>query len=135
MNVYQVIILILVIFILLYELVPSAQAKIQQSLKNTRKRVKNLRAFIDDDDYNVLNEFCYCPFTMTEYLTKQECQTWNTIKLRAKQRQRQGWGSPYMDGPDQLEPLRFWWYRGTLIRRTGCIKKKRRRSKSKTKKN
>jgi hypothetical protein len=117
MNVYQAIILILVTFVIIYELVPAAQTKIQHALKGTRKRVKELREFVDDDDYNVLNEFSLCPFTMSEYLTRQDAQTWHKIRDRAQRRQRQGWGSPYTDGPDQLEPLRFWWHRGTLIRR------------------
>lgn len=129
MNVYHVIILILVTFVIIYELVPAAQTKIQMALKGTYKRVKDLRAFIDDDDYNVLNEFSYCPFTMSEYLTRQDSQTWGKIRDRAQRRQRQGWGSPYTDGPDQLEPLRFWWHRGTLIRRDDHVHSHTRRRK------
>ena len=125
MNVYQVLIIVLVVFVLLYEMIPAAQTKIQLSLHGSTQRVKDLREFIDDDDYNVLNEFCYCPFTMEEYLSEQESVQWNDIKESAMARQRQGWGSPYFDGPDHLEPLRFWWHRGTLIRRSGasCAKK------------
>jgi hypothetical protein len=121
MNVYQILIITLVVFILLYEMIPAAQTKIQLALNGTHKRVKELREFIDDDDYNVLNEFCYCPFTMEEYLSERESSQWCEIKANARMRQRQGWGSPYFDGPDLLEPLRFWWHRGTLIRRSGLV--------------
>lgn len=117
MNVYQILIIILVVFILLYELVPSAQAEIREAFGKSRDRLHYLRAFIDDDDYDVVGHFSHNPFSMERYLTTRERLEWHQVRSRARRRQRQGWGSVHFDGPDISSPFQLWWRNGCLVQR------------------
>jgi hypothetical protein len=117
MNVYQVLIIVIVLFILLHELVPPAQAEIRNAFTRGKARLHYLRAFIDDDDYDAIGHFRNNPFTMRAYLTDREQTTWRDIRQRARRRQRQGWGSVHFDGPDFASPCEFWWRSGCLVRR------------------
>jgi hypothetical protein len=117
MKVWQTILLILLGMIIVFEFVPAVQQKIHWSLRKWHRRLCDLRAFVDDEEYNVTQAMSNCPFTMSEYLQKREHETWEKIRQRAHTRRKEGWGSIDIDGPDQHEPLSFWWHQGTLIPR------------------
>lgn len=125
MNPYRVLLFLIVLLVLINEFVPAVHQKVRVALCGTHERIRELRAFIDDDDYNVMDEFSYCPFTMADYLSDQQQLRWRDICRRARRRQQQGWGSPYFDGPDQLEPLRYWWYQGELMERSDMTREQR----------
>jgi len=117
MNVYQVLIVLLVVFIIVYEMVPAAQAEIRDSMRKSRRRLVDLRQFIDDDDYDAVGRFQHSPFSMREYLDKRERCSWDDICERARRRRKHGWGCAYWDGPDYNHPYEFWWQDGCMVRR------------------
>jgi hypothetical protein len=127
MQPYRVLLFLIVLLLAIHEFIPAVHHKMRIALHGTQARVRELRAFIDDDSYNCMQEFSYCPFTMSDYLSGQAKVRWRDICRRARRRQRQGWGSPYWDGPDQLEPMRYWWRHGELMERCEIAQKQQNR--------
>lgn len=112
MNIYQLAILVLIVIILVYELVPATQSVLKRAMRKCRRRARNLRGFIDDDDYNVSREFSTCPFTLREYVSTQDSHTDETKSARARALCDQGWGGLYHNGPDVIQPGTHWWTDG-----------------------
>ena len=117
MNIYGIIVILLVVFIVVYEMVPAAQSEIRDAMRKSRRRMRDMRQFIDDDDYDAIGKFQYSPFTMAEYLNRRDQCAWQDVRRRAEQRKQRGYGCVYWDGPDYHHPYQFWWQDGVMVRR------------------